>query len=1542
MVRVFVCSTFRDFADERDLLMKRVFPELRRRARERFVEVIGVDLRWGITEEESERGETLPICLREIERSRPHFIGLVGERYGWTPPADRYPEQLLAKQPWLAEHAGATSVTELEILHGVLNHPGPASRARFYFRDPRWSEGRGDQFRSESDERRRRLAQLKQRIRASGCPVTEYSDPGDAAERITEDLWRLIDADFPASDVPEELERERRSHAAYAAERQRLFVGQESAMSSFLSMLEAAGDGAIESDKESRLLAITGESGTGKSALIANSLARYRARHSTHIVIEHYVGSASQASNPDRMMDRIDAEIRHIGGSTGNVSAGSHSRAERFADALAHASLLASSRGIRFVIAIDGIDRLLQGEHLNWLPRSVPPFVRIVMSTPGGQTLEALLRRNPRMVRAQPFTSETVAEYVTEALARRGRRLSGTELQRIACHPNASVPLHLRALVDEISVHGSHDDLHQRIAEVLSAETTPGLFGKILARIEADMGAQSVRVPLQGILLSPDGMTEEELRDFAAMAPIELARLLLALGDAVYEADGLIRLSHDHIRQAVADRYASSAEATARLRAALGSWWIARGKDSRCVANADYHLCLAERWEDLVRLHVDPQTGIPLLGALDCHERMLSWERAARGLGNLELPRFVQDRFAESWDAWQDAMEGDPAEATSWLSAWLELFDILGAHGETALRAAHRQLDLARGTGEMNDADRHEAVGRSIDQLITLHRARNELGLEKECALELLEHSRKRVQQDDSEWAAKLHSSALSRMSEVHERFDEIDDAVETQRQCDRITRRLISNRPSELARQLHLWNLSRLTGLLRKQGELDAARQAAAECVALARNDCEANPSPERLRALTIGLIAAGDVARELDELEEAIRNYVEAMRRRNALVTAAPIPRNLRELSVSFDRVALVHELRQEFQQAARMYRKGLDIARMVADMAPSVEHLRDVAISHVSLGRISRARGSVRDALRSYVEALSIMVSVRRAAGRMLPAWTSERDDWLSAAMQLAIDSGNLTQGVSLARDHEECCKTASIEELGLVCFTRRIEILWRRLHCEMGIQHPDAERTAEALAEMAEMLSSWLAGPVCFDHRPADLAWARQAGADGISELARHSEAKGDADFAAYARQFEAQLRETAKLDRQSDSGRKWLVALSETLRLEGKPGVSEDAEAVRVFVEGAMELLANEERRGDGQSAWSVWDVAVSTVHEAIAGWESADGRHSIRKLLDYGLAMAMRLERFDRASAIGRALVDVARSLIHEKPDSFGRLELSRLLIRVSDAEIACNRPAVAVGVCEEAVAIRRDIAGANNGWRPARDLAVALSRLAGAREVADDDQSAARDYRESLQIMRAGGAPHLDSSVETFEYSVVLERLALLEARSGEALSARQKMLDVTAIRQPLMEGGECTDAWRRTYVRGLGELAAIEHALGNLDAAAALYEQSADRAARLFEATGLVADARAMVHAAASAAELLLAGHAAGAAVKLDAALDSAEALESRDEADDLEIVRRYWEVRTAALDAMAWRQEADESRERLAAATARLQDLARRESD
>jgi hypothetical protein len=114
-IRVFISSTFRDMQRERELLVKKVFPELRRICDERFVSFTEVDLRWGITAEDAAEGKVLPICLEEIKTCRPYFIGLLGERYGWIP--DTVPQAVLEQEPWLQEHVGKrTSVTELETL----------------------------------------------------------------------------------------------------------------------------------------------------------------------------------------------------------------------------------------------------------------------------------------------------------------------------------------------------------------------------------------------------------------------------------------------------------------------------------------------------------------------------------------------------------------------------------------------------------------------------------------------------------------------------------------------------------------------------------------------------------------------------------------------------------------------------------------------------------------------------------------------------------------------------------------------------------------------------------------------------------------------------------------------------------------------------------------------------------------------------------------------------------------------------------------------------------------------------------------------------------------------------------------------------------------------------------------------------------------------------------------------------------------------------------------------------------------------------------
>lgn len=224
-VRVFISSTFRDMHAEREELVKRVFPQLRKLCEARRVTWGEVDLRWGVTDEQKAGGKVLPICLAEIHNCRPYFIGILGDRYGWVP--DEIPPELIERESWLTEHH-ERSVTELEILHGVLNNPAMTDHAFFYFRSPSSIDSLPADARHEhqelatpeeierfgaaeaerrAEERRRKLAALKSRIRASGFPVREdYADPRSFGELVLQDLTALIDRLYPEGSQPDPLE----------------------------------------------------------------------------------------------------------------------------------------------------------------------------------------------------------------------------------------------------------------------------------------------------------------------------------------------------------------------------------------------------------------------------------------------------------------------------------------------------------------------------------------------------------------------------------------------------------------------------------------------------------------------------------------------------------------------------------------------------------------------------------------------------------------------------------------------------------------------------------------------------------------------------------------------------------------------------------------------------------------------------------------------------------------------------------------------------------------------------------------------------------------------------------------------------------------------------------------------------------------------------------------------------------------------------------------------------------------------------------------
>lgn len=173
---IFISSTFKDMDFERDVIKFEIIPDLNRRFRTRGVEIQAIDLRLGVNteglDEASSAGKVLDVCAKGIDSARPFFIGLVGSRYGWIPPFERWKEFLRSLPPadreMMQESFGA-SVTELEMIYGALNEKSLADgHILFYLRDESSYEGipedRLSVYVDKDDELKKRLEELRKKI----------------------------------------------------------------------------------------------------------------------------------------------------------------------------------------------------------------------------------------------------------------------------------------------------------------------------------------------------------------------------------------------------------------------------------------------------------------------------------------------------------------------------------------------------------------------------------------------------------------------------------------------------------------------------------------------------------------------------------------------------------------------------------------------------------------------------------------------------------------------------------------------------------------------------------------------------------------------------------------------------------------------------------------------------------------------------------------------------------------------------------------------------------------------------------------------------------------------------------------------------------------------------------------------------------------------------------------------------------------------------------------------------------------------------------
>ncbi|MGC4154884.1 MAG: DUF4062 domain-containing protein [Propionicimonas sp.] len=602
-IRVFVSSTFRDMQAERDELVKRVFPLLRRRCEDRGVAWSEVDLRWGVTDEQAAEGAVLPICLAEIERTRPYFIGLLGQRYGWVP--DGMAPELTARLGWLTEDP-RRSVTELEILHGVLNNPSSDGHAYFYLRDPAWVASLPEPERAlyvEADpDGAARLDALRERVReagetagegraqgsgppagpageGSGQPrirVTDYGSPEELGERVLADFEQLIDRLYPASQVPDAAARAAAVHAAFGRARFGLHVPRPRVAAAL-------------SEAGSPLL-VTGEPGSGASCLVTTWADEWAAANPDATVLVHHCDADAAASDFRLLAARVIAAL-----------GGDHDEA---VGRLAEASPAAVASAIRqaltgtaaALVVLDGVDQLAEGDlgdrapDLRWLPSDLGDFpVRFVLTGSGERVRAAFAHRGWPVLEVPLLTEAERRAIAATVLAAGAKQLDEENLAALVTAPATGNPRFLVTVLDELRQHGDHFTLRPLIDWLVAAPSVEALLGLVLDRYEHDFERDRpglVADAMRALWGARYGLAEAELLDLLTPGPEHLpqrtwAPLHLAAERHLVSRGGLLGFAHADLRRAVEQRYLATPEWRVASHQSLARYFAAEPLSAR-------------------------------------------------------------------------------------------------------------------------------------------------------------------------------------------------------------------------------------------------------------------------------------------------------------------------------------------------------------------------------------------------------------------------------------------------------------------------------------------------------------------------------------------------------------------------------------------------------------------------------------------------------------------------------------------------------------------------------------------------------------------------------------------------------------------------------------------------------------------------------------------------------------------------------------------------------------------------------------------------
>jgi hypothetical protein len=388
------------------------------------------------------------------------------------------------------------------------------------------------------------LRKLKKRLRSlllgnvhdydaswqNGAPTTDHigtlpadldeclklNEQPDPPRTLCVDVWRRLSqvildqiAQIEAEDA---LDREARNHAEFGkkhthtADGRAQFVGREDVLRAIDTYIK---------DVDRHPLVIHGESGSGKTAVIARATEQCETGNGNCVIVCRFIGATPGSSDGRSLIEGLCREIsRRYGANDRDVPADYQELVGELPKRLA---LATSTR--RLVLFLDALDQLSDADHarnLAWLPPELPEHVRLIVTAVPGDCLDTLHRKLPgtSFVTLDVMRREEAAQLLNLWLDQdqlRRRALQPRQRDEVLdAFAQVGLPLYLRLACEEARRWKSYP---RPTDTALRASVDGIIHENLLDRLASEHGKPMVSRALGYLCAARRGLSEDEMLD---------------------------------------------------------------------------------------------------------------------------------------------------------------------------------------------------------------------------------------------------------------------------------------------------------------------------------------------------------------------------------------------------------------------------------------------------------------------------------------------------------------------------------------------------------------------------------------------------------------------------------------------------------------------------------------------------------------------------------------------------------------------------------------------------------------------------------------------------------------------------------------------------------------------------------------------------------------------------------------------------------------------------------------------------------------------